>query len=421
MEKITVHKFGGASVKDAASVRNVGQLVSTLPGKKIIIVSAIGKTTNALEKIIDLRWNNLPVEAELNQIFALHESISKELSLEQNLWKNYFSELKATLSKEKSNLYDEAYDEIIGFGELLSTQIISEHFNQIQIENTWIDSAQFVKTDYRYRDARIDWDASQQAFNHIPEFQTLIAQGFIGSTPTNQRTSLGREGSDFSAAIAAYLCNAQSVTIWKDVPGLLNGDPKCFTPTHLLEEISFREAVELAYYGASVIHPRTVKPLQNKNIPLYIKSFLHPEGKGTIIHEKESNDRSVSSYILKQNQTLISIATKDFSFVVEDNLTEIFSAFSHLGIHVHMMENSALNFSACVACSEEKIKALIDQLPKFNIRYNTNLAILTIRHPNKMVVDQLLQHKEILMEQRNRSTSRYVVRGKWILPEPVKV
>jgi aspartate kinase len=421
MEKITVHKFGGASVKDASSVRNMGELVSSIPGRKIIIVSAMGKTTNALEQIIDLRWRNHPFHAEVEAIHDLHHSIASELKLQFNSWLHVFLELKTTLESLKSNVYDEVYDQIIGFGELLSTQIVSEYLNQINIENSWIDSAQFIKTDNRFRDARVNWEASQQAFLNLPKSHTLVAQGFIGSTMNNQRTSLGREGSDFSAAIAAYLCNAESVTIWKDVPGLLNGDPKCFTPTKLLEEISFREAVELAYYGASVIHPRTVKPLQNKNIPLFIKSFINPEGKGTIIHDKESNDRSVSSYILKQNQTLISIATKDFSFVVEDNLTEIFSAFSQLGIHVHMMENSALNFSACVACSEEKIKALIEHLPNFNVRYNTNLAILTVRHPNKMVVDQLLQHKEILLEQRNRGTARYVVRGNWILPEQVKV
>ncbi len=233
-------------------------------------------------------------------------------------------------------------------------------------------------------------------------------------------TSLGREGSDFSAAIFAYLLNAESVTIWKDVPGLLNADPKCFMPTQLLKEISFREAVELAYYGASVIHPRTIKPLQNKNIPLYIKSFLNPEAEGTRIVERANAELEVASYILKQNQTLISISTKDFSFVVEDNLTFIFNAFANLGIHVHMMENSALNFSVCIPSDSNKLKALIEQLSDFHVRYNDNVSILTIRHPEPMVMQQLLQYKEVLLEQRNRTTVRFVIRGTWNLPEPIK-
>jgi aspartate kinase len=210
------------------------------------------------------------------------------------------------------------------------------------------------------------------------------------------------------------------VTIWKDVPGLLNADPKCFMPTQLLKEISFREAVELAYYGASVIHPRTIKPLQNKNIPLYIKSFLNPSAEGTRIVEKANSELEVTSYILKQNQTLVSISTKDFSFVVEDNLTFIFNTFASLGIHVHMMENSALNFSVCIPSDKNKLKALIEQLSDFHVRYNDHVSILTIRHPKPMVMQQLLQYKEVLLEQRNRTTVRFVIRGTWNLPEPIK-
>jgi aspartate kinase len=265
-----------------------------------------------------------------------------------------------------------------------------------------------------------------------------VLQGFIGACASHDAlqdstkdvaqdffekkrlTSLGREGSDFSAAIFAFLLNAESVTIWKDVPGLLNADPKCFQPTQLLKEISFREAVELAYYGASVIHPRTIKPLQNKNIPLNIKSFLNPTAQGTRIVEKANTELEVASYILKQNQTLVSISTKDFSFVVEDNLTFIFNTFASLGIHVHMMENSALNFSVCIPSDSDKLIALVEQLSDFHVRYNDNVSILTIRHPKPMVMQQLLQYKEVLLEQRNRTTVRFVIRGTWNLPEPIK-
>jgi aspartate kinase len=299
-----------------------------------------------------------------------------------------------------------------------------------------------VITDARFRDARVQWEMSEQKVTSLQhEFQsssTLVLQGFIGACASHDAlqdstkdvaqdffekkrlTSLGREGSDFSAAIFAFLLNAESVTIWKDVPGLLNADPKCFQPTQLLKEISFREAVELAYYGASVIHPRTIKPLQNKNIPLNIKSFLNPTAQGTRIVEKANTELEVASYILKQNQTLVSISTKDFSFVVEDNLTFIFNTFASLGIHVHMMENSALDFSVCIPSDSDKLIALVEQLSDFHFRYNDNVSILTIRHPKPMVMQQLLQYKEVLLEQRNRTTVRFVIRGDWNLPEPIK-
>jgi aspartate kinase len=337
---------------------------------------------------------------------------------------------------EPTASFDEEYDRIIGYGEYLSTAIVNAYFNQNNLSSKRLNSADYVCTDARFRDARVQWEKSEEKVASLQhEFEsnsTLVLQGFIGSAKDvaqdaeqdffekKKLTSLGREGSDFSAAIFAYLLNAESVTIWKDVPGLLNADPKCFMPTQLLKEISFREAVELAYYGASVIHPRTIKPLQNKNIPLYIKSFLNPSAEGTRIVEKANSELEVASYILKQNQTLVSISTKDFSFVVEDNLTFIFNTFASLGIHVHMMENSALNFSVCIPSDKNKLKALIEQLSDFHVRYNDHVSILTIRHPKPMVMQQLLQYKEVLLEQRNRTTVRFVIRGTWNLPEPIK-
>jgi aspartate kinase len=438
MAQVTVHKFGGASVRNAEAVRNVCSILNRFQENKIVIVSAMGKTTNALETIH---------EKELQDIFEFHLNIAKELEVDTDTdWLLVFDALAQICKSEINASFDEEYDRIIGYGEYLSTAIVNACFNKNNLSSKRLNSADYVVTDSRFRDARVLWEESEQRVAALKqEFElhsTLVLQGFIGAAKVVSQgrsegalqdlpqdlsknlathlTSLGREGSDFSAAIFAYLLNAESVTIWKDVPGLLNADPKCFMPTQLLKEISFREAVELAYYGASVIHPRTIKPLQNKNIPLYIKSFLNPEAEGTRIVERANAELEVASYILKQNQTLISISTKDFSFVVEDNLTFIFNAFANLGIHVHMMENSALNFSVCIPSDSNKLKALIEQLSDFHVRYNDNVSILTIRHPKPMVMQQLLQYKEVLLEQRNRTTVRFVIRGTWNLPEPIK-
>jgi len=425
MAPITVHKFGGASVRNAEAVRNVCSILSLFPANKIVIVSAMGKTTNALETIHKKRFEGKDFEKELQDIFEFHFNISKELEVDTDTdWLLVFDELAQICKGEINASFDEEYDRIIGFGEYLSTAIVNASFNKNNLASKRLNSADYVITDSRFRDARVLWDKSEEKVASLQhEFQsysTLVLQGFIGASEEERLTSLGREGSDFSAAIFAYLLNAESVTIWKDVPGLLNADPKCFEPTQLLKEISFREAVELSYYGASVIHPRTIKPLQNKNIPLFIKSFLNPTAEGTRIVEKANSELEVASYILKQSQTLISISTKDFSFVVEDNLTFIFKTFADLGIHVHMMENSALNFSVCIPSEPTKLNALIEQLSDFHVRYNDNVCILTIRHPKPMVMQQLLQYKEVLLEQRNRTTVRFVIRGTWNLPEPIK-
>ena len=451
MAQITVHKFGGASVRNAEAVRNVCSILNQFPENKIVIVSAMGKTTNALETIHKKRFEGNDFEKDLQDIFEFHFNIAKELEVDTDTdWLLVFDTLSQICKKEIEGSFDEEYDRIIGYGEYLSTAIVNAYFNQNKLSSKRLNSADYVITDSRFRDARVLWDKSEEKVASLQsEFQshsTLVLQGFIGACASQDAlqdstkdalqdstkdvaqdffekkrlTSLGREGSDFSAAIFAYLLNAESVTIWKDVPGLLNADPKCFEPTQLLKEISFREAVELAYYGASVIHPRTIKPLQNKNIPLYIKSFVNPKSEGTRIVEKANSELEVASYILKQNQTLVSISTKDFSFVVEDNLTFIFNTFARLGIHVHMMENSALNFSVCIPSDENKLKALIEQLNDFHVRYNNHVSILTIRHPKPMVMQQLLQYKEILLEQRNRTTVRFVIRGNWNLPEPIK-
>ena len=469
MAQVTVHKFGGASVRNAEAVRNVCDILKGFPENKIVIVSAMGKTTNALEAIHSKRFEGKNFESELQEIFSFHHTIAKELEVDTDTdWILVFDTLAQICKNDITTSFDEEYDRIIGYGEYLSTAIVNAYFNQNNLSSKRLNSADYVVTDSRFRDARVLWEKSEAKVatlrQEFDKHATLVLQGFIGACVAQDAlqdsmkgrsegviqdalqdsskdvsqgpaeglakhlrndlakhlTSLGREGSDFSAAIFAYLMNAESVTIWKDVPGLLNADPKCFMPTQLLKEISFREAVELAYYGASVIHPRTIKPLQNKNIPLYIKSFLNPSAEGTRIVEKANSELEVASYILKQNQTLVSISTKDFSFVVEDNLTFIFNTFASLGIHVHMMENSALNFSVCIPSDKNKLQSLIEQLSDFNVRYNDHVSILTIRHPKPMVMQQLLQYKEVLLEQRNRTTVRFVIRGTWNLPEPIK-
>lgn len=427
MAQVTVHKFGGASVRNAEAVRNVCDILKGFPENKIVIVSAMGKTTNALEAIHSKRFEGKNFENELQEIFEFHFNIAKELAVDTETdWLLVFDELAQICKENITGSFDEEYDRIIGYGEYLSTAIVNAYFNQNNLSSKRLNSADYVVTDSRFRDARVQWEKSEAKVatlrQEFDKHATLVLQGFIGAAKdvATHLTSLGREGSDFSAAIFAYLLNAESVTIWKDVPGLLNADPKCFMPTQLLKEISFREAVELAYYGASVIHPRTIKPLQNKNIPLNIKSFLNPSAEGTRIVEKANSELEVASYILKQNQTLVSISTKDFSFVVEDNLTFIFNTFASLGIHVHMMENSALNFSVCIPSDKNKLHSLIEQLSDFNVRYNDHVSILTIRHPKPMVMQQLLQYKEVLLEQRNRTTVRFVIRGTWNLPEPIK-
>ena len=425
MAQITVHKFGGASVRNAEAVRNVCSILDLFPENKIVIVSAMGKTTNALENIHQKRFEGNDFEKDLQEIFEFHFNIAKELEVDTHTdWLLVFDTLSQICKKDIEGSFDEEYDRIIGYGEYLSTAIVNACFNQNNLSSKRLNSADSIITDSRFRDARVLWEKSEEKVAVLrQEFEnhsTLVLQGFIGSSEEGKLTSLGREGSDFSAAIFAYLLNAESVTIWKDVPGLLNADPKCFQPTQLLKEISFREAVELAYFGASVIHPRTIKPLQNKNILLFIKSFLNPTAEGTRIVENANSELEVASYILKQNQTLVSISTKDFSFVVEDNLTFIFNTFANLGIHVHMMENSALNFSVCIPSDSDKLTALVEQLGDFHVRYNDKVSILTIRHPKPMVMQQLLQYKEVLLEQRNRTTVRFVIRGNWNLPEPIK-
>jgi len=416
---LQVYKFGGASVKDAAAVRNVAHILRHYQqGPLIVVISAMGKTTNALETLHDLQYKGQSWATELDQITTFHLQIASDLGLKHEHLELFFAQvtaLQAILSSNEDRTYDGAYDQVVGFGELLSTTLVHAYLVQAEIANTWIDVRQVIKTDERYRDARVDWQQSELQLAPIQQGLKdpgiVIVQGFIGSTTTGSTTTLGREGSDFTAAIMAYLFNAASVTIWKDVPGMLNADPKWFDNTVKLDSISFREAIELAYYGASVIHPKTIKPLQNKGIPLYIKSFIQPDQSGTIIQENTSADHLVPSYIFKDRQDLISFIPKDFSFIVEDNLREIFGTLAELGVRVNLMENSAISFSICIDNNTYKRNLLFEATRnRYAIRYNEGLTLITVRHWDDNTLHQLSINREILLEQKTRQTVRMVVR-----------
>jgi aspartate kinase len=418
---INVFKFGGASVKDADSVRNMASIVSNhLSDSLVVVISAMGKTTNAIERIHKLRFEGADYAEELSGLTSYHEKLVEELfdgnpagaiALSEKI-----SALEKQLSEPVGKNYDEEYDKLIGYGELISTAIVHAFLSSLNIPSQWFDARELIKTDDRFRDARVNWEESQERMHTVSSAlasgKVAIIQGFIGSTLQGQSTSLGREGSDFTASILAFLLNANAVTIWKDVPGMLNADPKKYKDTVKLDRISFKEAIELAYYGASVIHPKTIKPLQNKGIPLHIKSFVDPQAEGSTIQENTEFDHLIPCYILKENQVLLSISTRDFSFIVEDNLKEIFDYFSQLGIRIHLMENSAISFSVVFDFDAFKLKLLIEKLePHFQVKYNTSIQLLTIRHWNSKESAKTVKESEILLEQRSRYTLRLVVRS----------
>lgn len=420
----TVFKFGGASVKDAAAIRNLVDIVSESNIERlIVVVSAMGKTTNALEELWQFWINNQKQLAarKLAEIEMQHKQIVLDLfdgaqeSFELDEVSDIITTLKQVINTPAPKNIDEAYDAITPFGELLSTTIIHRYMVERKVYGTWLDARKLIITDDTYREAKVDWVETRGkvlgALASLPVgFNKLVVtQGFIGGYE-NTQTTLGREGSDYSAAIFAHCVDANSMTIWKDVSGVLNADPKFFDETELLENISFKEAIELSYYGATVIHPKTIKPLQNLNIPLLVKSFLEPKAKGTLINELTNNDTKIPSYIFKVNQRLISIQPRDFSFIVEENLVDIFKQFAEARVKIHLMENSALSFTVCVDEST-RLEGLIALLKrKYLVRYNEGLELITVRHYNQEIIDKLLVDKTLLLEQKSRETARFVVR-----------
>jgi aspartate kinase len=415
-----VFKFGGASVNDAGGIKNLANIVTNEKGDLVIVVSAFGKTTNALEKVLK-SWlaGEKDYKDQMDNIYNYHLSIADELLASDNLAKgrieNSFSRLNKYLTSTKASGYDFEYDQIVSYGEVWSTLIVSEFLKKSGLKAEWVDIRDKLVTDERYRDANILWNESsarvKAAFN-FNGFPVYVTQGFIGGTKEGQSTTLGREGSDYTAAIIANILDAECVVVWKDVPGVLNADPKWLSNTLQLEEISYREAVEMTFSGAKVIHPKTIKPLQNKNIPLIVKSFLDPAGRGTLVTDDPILGEIVPVFIRKESQILISILPKDFSFVMGDNLSRIFQLFMEYGIKVNLVEASAVSIDVCVDDEKVKVDALLDTLKdEYSAIYNENVEMLSIRHYTPEAVARITTGREILLEQRTRNTVRFVVRS----------
>ena len=418
-----VFKFGGASVKNADAVRNVLHILRMYPEDQIlVVVSAMDKTTNRLEEVVKsiLTKQEDEFTQHLKEIQSFHEHIVEELFSDTQAPIRTFlnEEIQALRQKFKAPLSAHLgfeYDQVVSLGEILSSKILAAFLEQEGLTTAWLDARKLVRTDAHFKEANIDWGTTENlirsSLSEMPTVPCFVTQGFIGHTQEGDTTTLGREGSDYSAAIFAYALKAKDVTIWKDVPGMLNADPKYFQKTQLLSSISYREAIELSYFGASVIHPKTVKPLQNKGIPLHIKSFISPQQDGTIIQQAHQFDHLIPSFIVKKNQLLITISANDFSFINEDALAKIFERFYQNAIKINLMQNSALNFSTLVDSEKVEIEYLIEMLkPEFNCKYNENVELLTIRHYNAAILDELLQGKTILLEQRSRQTARFVYR-----------
>jgi aspartate kinase len=418
-----VFKFGGASVKDADGVKNVAEVLKQFPNQKIaIVISAMGKTTNSLERLANaFFYKKEDAEAILEDIKQYHLTICKNLFSNPNHQiytdlENTFVELYWAIEDEPTHTFDFEYDQIVSVGEVISTKIVSAYLNEIGIKNKWVDARGIIQTDNTYREGKIDFSLTEKIVlsDLKPEFSKvdiIITQGFIGGTSENFTTTLGREGSDYTASVLAYCLNASDVTIWKDVPGVLNADPKWFSKTTKIEELSYQDAIELTYYGATVIHPKTIKPLQNKQIPLYVKSFINPKENGTVIRDGEKR-LNIPSYIFKVNQILISIQPIDFSFIAEDNLSAIFQLFSEHQVKINLMQLSAISFSVCCDNTPEKIAPLLEKLKiYFKVLYNEDLELMTVRYFTQETIDNLIQDKVVLLEQRSRYTVQMVMKN----------
>ena len=419
---IHVFKFGGASVKDAEGVKNLAKIVDFNKDKKIlIVVSAMGKTTNALEQLTAAYVNgDQQVYPLVETVKNYHYQLANELFTNPehpifNQIANTFVEIDWMLEEEPHPDYDFNYDQIVSIGELLSTHIVSAYLNDRKLTNRWTDARSYIHTDNTYREGIVNWDKTcdsiHAALPAVLDKQFIVTQGFIGGTSENFTTTLGREGSDYTAAIFASCLKAESLTIWKDVPGVLNTDPKLFTNTKKYDELSYAEALEMTYYGATVIHPKTIRPLQNNNIPLLVKPFLNPTEAGTRIQNTTTNTHTQPAIIVKKNQALISIATKDLSFITENHLSTILSYFASSHLKINMMQLSALSFSACFDWDKLRFEKLHHFMQEqFNLTYQTELALITVQHFNPDLIKQLSANKTILMEQTSSNTAQIVLK-----------
>ncbi len=416
-----VFKFGGASVKDADGIVNLAKVVKKFEGNELlIVVSAMGKTTNTLEKLTKAYINggdDVQVIFEeiknyhyaiLSQLFEASDPVFDEVA-------NTFVEIDWIIEDDPHDDYDFTYDQVVSIGEMVSTRIVNAYLNKAGIKSSWLDVRGYIQTDNNYREGNVQWDKTRAAISRdIPgllQKGLVVTQGFLGGTSENFTTTLGREGSDYTASIFAACLGAESVTTWKDVPGILNADPKFFEDTVKFDELSYSEAIEMTFYGASVIHPKTIKPLQNAKIPLLVKSFNHPNAPGTVIKDGVVNQFVKPVIILKQNQVLLSISAKDYSFISEDHLSAIFGLFAQNQAKVNMMQTSALSFTVCLDFYEERFKKLLSGLSEsFRVKYNDHLSLITLRHYTTASLNELTTGKTVLLEQVSRNTVQFVVR-----------
>jgi aspartate kinase len=413
-----VYKFGGASVKDVKSIENLVSVLKKINIENaVIVVSAMGKMTNAFEEIIDSYFNDkntLPKNINfakkfhteiLNQLFKdKNTSIYSEVDL-------IFMQIVGFFAKNKIDNYNYVYDQVVSKAELLSTKILSAFLKQNNIKHKWIDARDYIVTDSNFRQAKVDFDKSSVKINKLKRKKLYLTQGFVAGTKNNKTTTLGREGSDYSAAIFAYALNANSVTIFKDVNGVLNADPKRVANTVLIKQMSYKEAIEMAFYGASIIHPKTIQPLQSKNIPLYVKSFKNPLQKGTTIKNNIKIKPKVPCFIVKDNQNLISITAKDFSFINEKNVSEIFNLLSRHQLKVNLIQNTAISFSLCLEDSNNNFKHFLDDLSlNYKFKYNASVKLLTIRHFNLKTIKQVEEVNNVLVKQTTRETVQFIVK-----------
>ena len=413
-----IFKFGGASVKDANGVRNLTKVLQQEGSENtLVVISAMGKMTNAFEEVIDAYfYKSDTLRIKLAQVENYHKNMMGDLFESDNEIHTQvdilFEELDWFLSRNTSQRYNYVYDQIICFGELLSTRIVSAYLKTVQIENNWLDVRNYIKTDSNYRDAKVNWVLTQQIITKkIATHQLNVTQGFLAGNDTENTTTLGREGSDYTAGIFAYCLNAESVTIWKDVPGVLNADPRVFEETTLLEQISYEEAIEMAFYGASVIHPKTIQPLQNKEIPLYVKSFSNPIALGTRVSKGVTLVPDIPCFIVKKNQVFVSISANDFSFMVENNLSYIFKKLHDYKLKVNLIQNSAISFSVCVDNKFGNFDAFHTELKnEFKIEFQKEVDVYTIRHFNTATKDTITKLGKTLLSQTNKETIQIVLK-----------
>jgi aspartate kinase len=413
-----VFKFGGASVKDADGVRNVVSILGKYSGEMIVVLSAMGKTTDLLESLAKAHFNSWDETMDIYQEFRkFHLDVSAELfgsELEiPNTIPALLGQVEVRLQLPPSLLFDFEYDQFICYGELVSSLILSCYLEKMGHPNKWVDIRLALRTDDHFREAAVNWKWTEMLVNNTFQFNVsrlYVTQGFIGSTVTNLTTSLGREGSDFTAAILASLLNAESVTIWKDVPGVLNADPRKFPDTVLLKELSYREAIEMTYSGANVIHPKTMKPLYNKNIPLLVRSFIHPEEPGTIIHQVDHALELTPVFITKGNQVLITFSPYDFSFVTSEDISRVFAMVSSKGLKVNLIQKTAIDLNILADAPESGLETIMLDLRKeYEVKYNTGLTLITIRHYTMESIEKLTAGRKIYMEQYSRLTAKIAV------------